>query len=56
MITVEANTEGRALSDVVADITARVPTSRAAARLHPEPGRRDGASNEIFMQMFIALG
>ena len=49
VITVEANTEGRPLSEVVGDIMARVAADRdAARRLHAEPGRRDrGAAGDL---------
>jgi HAE1 family hydrophobic/amphiphilic exporter-1 len=57
VITVEANTEGRPLSDVVNDIMARVSQS---VELPPgytlSQGGETEESNEIFLQMFISLG
>jgi HAE1 family hydrophobic/amphiphilic exporter-1 len=57
VITVEANTEGRPLSDVVSDIMARVSQS---VELPPgytlSQGGETEESNEIFLQMFISLG
>jgi HAE1 family hydrophobic/amphiphilic exporter-1 len=57
VITVEANTEGRPLSDVVNDITTRIA---GTMKLPPGYTLRQGGeteeSNEIFLQMFISLG
>jgi HAE1 family hydrophobic/amphiphilic exporter-1 len=57
VISVEANTEGRPLSDVVNDIMARVS---GAVELPPgytlSQGGETEDSNEIFLQMFISLG
>jgi HAE1 family hydrophobic/amphiphilic exporter-1 len=57
VITVEANTEGRPLSDVVNDITTRVGST---VKLPPgyslSQGGETEQSNEIFLQMFISLG
>jgi hydrophobic/amphiphilic exporter-1 (mainly G- bacteria), HAE1 family len=57
VITIEANTEGRPLSDVVNDITARVSQT---VELPPgytlSQGGETEQSNEIFLQMFISLG
>ena len=57
VITVEANTEGRALSEVVGDIMARVPQ---AVTLPPgytlSQGGETEEQTEIFTQMLIALG
>jgi HAE1 family hydrophobic/amphiphilic exporter-1 len=56
VITVEANTEGRALSEVVGDIMTRVP---AAVTFPPGYTLRQGGETEeqaeIFTQMLIAL-
>jgi hydrophobic/amphiphilic exporter-1 (mainly G- bacteria), HAE1 family len=57
VITVQANTEGRALSDVVDDIMARVQQS---VPLPPgyvlSQGGETESQQEIFTQMFLALG
>ena len=57
VITVQANTEGRPLSDVVGDIMARVPQ---AVTLPPgytlSQGGETEEQTEIFTQMIIALG
>jgi HAE1 family hydrophobic/amphiphilic exporter-1 len=57
VITVEANTEGRALSDVVRDIMARVP---AAVELPPgytlSQGGETEEQTEIFGQIIVAIG
>ena len=57
VITVEANTEGRALSDVVGDIMARVP---AAVQLPPGYTLSQGGETEeqavIFGQIVVAIG
>ena len=57
VITVQANTEGRALSEIVDEITAKVA---ANVELPPgytlSQGGETEQSNEIFTNMFIALG
>jgi hydrophobic/amphiphilic exporter-1 (mainly G- bacteria), HAE1 family len=57
VITVQANTEGRPLSDVVNDIMAKVSQT---VELPPgytlSQGGETEQSNEIFIQMFTALG
>jgi HAE1 family hydrophobic/amphiphilic exporter-1 len=57
VVTVEANTEGRALSDVVGDIMARVP---GAVEFPPgyslSQGGETEEQTEIFMQMVVAIG
>ena len=55
VITVEANTENRPLSEVVGDVMARVESS-AVSPATAEPGRRDEDQVEIFTQMFVAIG
>jgi hydrophobe/amphiphile efflux-1 (HAE1) family protein len=56
VITVQANTEGRPLSDVLADITARVGAIDLPAGYTVSQGGEAEQSAEIFMQTMIALG
>jgi HAE1 family hydrophobic/amphiphilic exporter-1 len=56
VITVQANTEGRPLSDVLADITARVAAIDLPAGYSVSQGGEAEQSAEIFMQTMIALG
>jgi HAE1 family hydrophobic/amphiphilic exporter-1 len=57
VITVEANTEGRALSDVVNDIMARVnQTVPLPAGYALTQGGETQDQQEIFMQVLVALG
>jgi HAE1 family hydrophobic/amphiphilic exporter-1 len=57
VITVEANTENRALSEVIGDVTARVAQS---VQFPPGYGMSQGGETkdqvEIFTQMFVAIG
>ena len=57
VITVEANTENRPLSEVIGDVTARVATS---VPFPPGYGLSQGGETkdqiEIFTQMFVAIG
>jgi HAE1 family hydrophobic/amphiphilic exporter-1 len=57
VITVEANTENRALSEVIGDVTARVA---ASVPFPPGYGLSQGGETkdqiEIFTQMFVAIG
>jgi HAE1 family hydrophobic/amphiphilic exporter-1 len=57
VITVEANFEGRALSDVVNDIMARVSANvKMPAGYSIRQGGETESQQEIFTQMFLALG
>ncbi len=57
VITVEANFEGRALSDVVNDIMARVNANvKLPAGYSIRQGGETESQQEIFTQMFLALG
>ncbi|MGE0443758.1 MAG: efflux RND transporter permease subunit [Vicinamibacterales bacterium] len=55
VITVQANTEGRPLSDVLADITARIASIGLPAGYTVSQGGEAEQSAEIFMQTMIAL-
>jgi HAE1 family hydrophobic/amphiphilic exporter-1 len=57
VVTVEANTEGRALSDVVRDIMARVPTGVEFPPGYTlSQGGETEEQTEIFAQMLVAIG
>jgi HAE1 family hydrophobic/amphiphilic exporter-1 len=57
VITVESNTQGRALSDVVRDIMARVPEAvQFPAGYSLSQGGETEEQTEIFTQMLVALG
>jgi HAE1 family hydrophobic/amphiphilic exporter-1 len=57
VITVEANTEGRPLSEVVGDIMARVPSAVALPPGYTlSQGGETEEQTEIFTQMIVALG
>ena len=57
VITVQANTEGRALSDVVRDIMAQVPKAvKFPAGYTLSQGGETEEQTEIFTQMIVAIG
>ena len=56
VVTVQANTEGRPLSDVLTDITARLQAVPLPAGYSMTQGGEAEQSTEIFVQTLIALG
>ena len=57
VITVQANTEGRPLSEIVSEITAKVDANvELPVGYTLSQGGETEQSNEIFLNMFIALG
>lgn len=55
VVTIQANTEGRPLSDVIADITARLENVRLPNGYAVTQGGEAEQSNEIFVDTMIAL-
>ncbi|HEX8432227.1 MAG TPA: efflux RND transporter permease subunit, partial [Longimicrobium sp.] len=56
VINVEANTEGRALTDVVADITTRINALSVPAGYRVSQGGESEDQSEVFGRIFFALG
>jgi HAE1 family hydrophobic/amphiphilic exporter-1 len=56
VINVEANTEGRPLTDVVADITTRIDAVNIPAGFRVSQGGESEDQSEVFGRIFFALG